>query len=134
MSERKVRILMARLGEGYEAATMRLARVFSETGFEVIYTNLEEPQAIVLSAIQESVDHIGITILPEANLEAMAKIFELLKAEGASHIRVTAGGFVSESDAPRLKEMGVVEFFPKGTHYEELIQWSRDHIKPTEEV
>jgi methylmalonyl-CoA mutase, C-terminal domain len=134
MSDRKVRILMARLGEGYETATMKLARVFSEAGFEVIYTELQEPQAIVLSAIQESVDHIGITILPQADIASLAKLFESLASAEATDIRVTAGGFVEDSDIPKLKAMGVVELFPKGTSYGELIEWSKTHIKPLEDV
>ncbi len=134
MTERRVRILLARLGEGYEVATMKLARVFSEAGFEVIYTELQEPRAIVFSAIQESVDHIGITILPGADIESLRKLFELLAGEGAANIRVTVGGFVEDRDIAKLKAMGVVELFPKGTSYDELIEWSRAHIKSVEEV
>lgn len=129
MTERKVRILMAKLGEGYEAAIMKLARAFSEAGFEVIYTELQDPEAIVASAIQESVDHIGITTLPGANLQDFARIFELLEKEEAAYIHITAGGFLNDEDIPKLKQMGVVEFFPKGTTYDELIEWAARNIK-----
>jgi len=121
---------MARLGEGYESAMMRLATVFSEAGFEVIYTELQDPEAIVASAIQESVDHIGITTLPGAHLESFATISQLLERQGCSYIRITAGGFLPDEDLSRVKEMGVAEFFPKGTSYAELIEWSKEHIKP----
>jgi methylmalonyl-CoA mutase, C-terminal domain len=133
MNSRKVRILMARLGEGYEASTMKLARAFSEAGYEVIYTDVQEPEAIVASAIQESVDHIGITILPGADIENITRIMDLLKRADVSHIRITAGGFLEDEDIARIKVMGVVEFFPKGTTYSELIQWSRDNIAPSEQ-
>lgn len=132
MSDRKVRILMAKLGEGYETAVMKLARAFSEAGFEVIYTELQDPNAIVVSAIQESVDHIGITTLPGAKVEYFSEILELLAKEDSSHIRITAGGFMQEDDILRLKSIGVVEFFPKGTTYEELIEWAKQNIKSTE--
>jgi methylmalonyl-CoA mutase C-terminal domain/subunit len=132
MISRKVRILMARLGEGYEASTMKLARAFSEAGYEVIYTDIQEPEAIVASAIQESVDHIGITVLPGADIEYITRITDLLKRADVSHIRITAGGFLAEQDIARIKAMGVVEFFPKGTTYAELIQWSRDNITSSE--
>ena len=132
MSERKVRILMAKLGEGYESSIMKLARAFSEAGYEVIYTELQDPRAIVASAIQESVDHIGVTTLPGAQLESFAAISQLLGEQDASHISITAGGFISEEDVPRVKAMGVAEFFPKGTSYVELIEWSKEHIKPSE--
>ena len=132
MSERRVRILMAKLGEGFQTAIMRLARAFSEAGYEVIYTELQDPAAIVASAIQESVDHIGITTLPGANLESFATIVRLLAEQDASHIRITAGGFLSEDEIPQVKAMGVAEFFPKGTSYADLIEWSKEHIKPSE--
>lgn len=132
MSERRVRILMAKFGEGFESGVMKLARAFSEAGFEVIYTELQDPAAIVASAIQESVDHIGITTLPGTDIRAFRTIFELLDREGVSNIRVTAGGFLEQVDIPRLKELGVVEFFPKGTTHDELIAWASQHIKPIE--
>jgi methylmalonyl-CoA mutase C-terminal domain/subunit len=132
MSERRVRILMARFGEGFESGVMRLARAFSEAGFEVIYTELQDPAAIVASAVQESVDHIGITTLPGADINAFDTIFELLEKEGMSGIHVTAGGFLEDRDISRLKAMGVVEFFPKGTTYDELIDWASRHIRPVE--
>jgi methylmalonyl-CoA mutase C-terminal domain/subunit len=113
-------------------AIMKLARAFSEAGFEVIYTELQDPQAIVNSAIQESVDHIGVTTLPGADVQTFATLLALLEKEGASHIRITAGGFLDDANIPKVKEMGVVEFFPKGTTYEELIDWATRNIKATE--
>ena len=132
MSERKVRILMAKFGEGYEVAVMKLAKAFSEAGFEVIYTDLQNPEAIVASAIQESVDHIGITTLPGARLDQFKRVFEQLAKEGASAIQVTAGGFLPAENIEQIKQAGVVEFFPKGTTYTELIEWAQENIKPTE--
>ncbi|MGV8073325.1 MAG: cobalamin-dependent protein [Syntrophobacteraceae bacterium] len=135
MRERKIRIMMGKFGEGYDSSVMRLAGAFSEAGFEVIYTELQDPEAIVASAIQESVDHIGITTLPGANIELFSSIIKLLKKEGrkySGHIRISAGGAMEDDDIARLKKMGVVEFFPIGTSYEELIQWAKDNIKHTE--
>lgn len=125
------RILMAKLGEGYEEAMMTLALAFRDAGYEVIYTDIQKPEAIVASAIQECVDHIGITTLPGADISNLARVVELLKKEDSSHIRVTAGGYLERDKIPEVKEMGVVEFFPIGTSISELIQWARKNIKPT---
>jgi len=132
MGQRKVRILMAKFGQGYEAALMRLAAAFSEAGFEVIYTESEDPKAIVNAALQESVDHIGITTLPKARLDQFEAVMELLKAHDAQNIGVTAGGFFDDALIPELKKLGVAEFFPKGTTHEQLIQWARQNIHPIE--
>ncbi|MDR3555580.1 MAG: cobalamin-dependent protein [Syntrophobacteraceae bacterium] len=131
MDGQKVRILMAKLGEGHEPAIFKLGGAFSEAGFEVIYTTIQDPRAIVTAALQESADHIGITTLPGVQIEDFAKLFELLARENLSQIKVTAGGFLEEEDIEKIKEMGVVEFFPKGTTYGELIEWSKLHIKRT---
>jgi methylmalonyl-CoA mutase C-terminal domain/subunit len=130
MYERKIRILLGKLGEGHKEAQLALARSFSEAGFEVIYTELQEPEAIIRSALQESVDHIGITVLPGANIEAFAEIQRLLKEEGSAYITVTAGGILDEADTASLRDMGVMKFFPKGTTFDYLIEWSRKNITP----
>ena len=129
MGDRKIRIILAKLGDGFDSAMLKLAMAIREAGFEVIYTELQTPEAIVKSAIQESADHIGITTLPGANIEDFAKISELLAEEESSNIKITAGGFLKDEDISRVKVMGVKKFFPKGTTFLELIQWAKEHIK-----
>jgi methylmalonyl-CoA mutase C-terminal domain/subunit len=128
MPVRKVRILLGRLGEGYKESLLALAKAFGDSGFEVVYTELQDPEAIVKSAIQESVDHIGITTLPGANIRSFQEIKNILSREGMDHITVTAGGFLEEEDIPAIKTMGVQEFFPKGTSFDVLIRWARENI------
>ena len=82
MADRKIRILLGSPGKGHTEALQLLARDFSEAGFEVIYAELQEPEAIVRSALQKTVDHIGITTLPGANIQAFAEIRSLLHKEG----------------------------------------------------
>ena len=132
MARRKLRVLIARFGNGYENAMLKLAGACSEAGFEVVYTDLQDPQAIVASAIQEAVDHIGITTLPGANLEDFAKLLKLLDENGVSHIRVTAGGFLPDEDMIRIKKMGALDFYPKGSIYHKIEQWTKDFGESTE--
>jgi methylmalonyl-CoA mutase C-terminal domain/subunit len=129
MAERKIRILLGRLGEGHKEALLNLAKSLGDAGFEVIYTELQEPEAIVKSALQESVDHIGITTLPGLDIDAFAEIKRVLKEEASEHITITAGGFLEEEDIPKIKAMGVMEFFPKGTSLQELTAWAKKNIK-----
>lgn len=129
MAQRKTRILLGKLGEGYRDALFGLAEAFREAGFEVVFTDLQDPEAIVRSAVQESVDHIGITILPEADIQAFSEIRGILKRERIEDITVTAGGFLDEKDVPAIKAMGVLEFFPRGTSWETLIEWSKKYIE-----
>ena len=129
MAERRGRILLGKLGEGHKEAQLNLAKSLGKAGFEVIYTELKEPEAIVRSALHESADHIGITTLQGADIQAFEEIIRLLKAENAGYISVTAGGFLVDEDIERIKEMGVMAFFPKGTTFDEIVEWSRENIK-----
>jgi methylmalonyl-CoA mutase C-terminal domain/subunit len=123
MNQGLVKILIAKFGQGYEPAMFKLGEAFSQAGFEVIYTSIQDPQAIVSTAVHKAVDYLGITTVPGADIEEFATIFELLAKQKQSQIKVTAGGFLEPEDIRRIKEMGVVEFFPKGTTYAELIEW-----------
>ena len=129
MKERKIRILLGKFGEGHKETVLSLARNFSEVGFEVIFTELQEPYAIVRAAIQESVDHIGITTLPGTDIQAFSEIKRLLKKENSEYITVTAGGILDEKEIALIQEMGVMKFFPKGTSFIELIEWSKENIR-----
>ncbi len=123
------RILLGKLGEGHKEARLNLAKALSEAGFEVIYTELQDPEALVRSALQECVDHIGITTLPGGRIEAFGEMTGLLKEKKADYISVTAGGFLDDDDIPRVKEMGVIAFFPKGTTFREIVEWARERIR-----
>ena len=114
MAERKIRILLGRLGEGHKEALLNLAKSLGDAGFEVIYTELQEPEAIVKSALQESVDHIGITTLPGADIDAFAEIRRILKEEASEHITITAGGFFRREGYPQNKGHGRDGVFPQG--------------------
>ena len=130
MTVRKGRVLLGKLGEGHKEAQLNLAKNLGEAGFEVIYTELQDPESIVNSALQESVDHIGITTLPGADIMAFEKIIGLLKKQEADHISVTAGGFLDDEDITRIRQMGVMAFFPRGTSFETIVEWSLENIKP----
>ncbi len=127
MTKKRLRVLIGKFGEGYDKAMLKLAHSCCEAGFEVVYTELQDPEAIVASAIQESVDHIGITTLPGARVEDFARLFEALSREDVSHIRVTAGGYFPEEDVEKIKQLGVLDFYPRGSIYRKIEEWTRDY-------
>jgi methylmalonyl-CoA mutase C-terminal domain/subunit len=133
MGERKIRILLAKLGEGHKGSQLNLAKRFGDAGFEVIFTELQEPDAIAFSALQESVDHIGITTLPGAVIESFEKIRSALKKFEMEDITITAGGFLEDGDVPKIQEMGVKKFFSAGTPIEELIDWAKENLRPRDD-
>lgn len=90
---------------------------------EVIYTGLHrKPEEVVVAALQEDVDVLGISILSGAHLPIFTKIFGLLKERpGQYRFTVLAGGVIPEEDIPQLKELGVAAVVGQDTTPEALV-------------
>jgi methylmalonyl-CoA mutase C-terminal domain/subunit len=129
---KRLRVLIAKFGEGYENALLKLAHSCCEAGFEVVYTELSDPEEIVACALQESVDHIGITTLPGAAVENFARLFEVMEKADLSGVRVTAGGFFSGEQIQEIKGMGVADFYPGSSIYDKIDEW-RDQYGDVED-
>ena len=128
MAERMPRILLAKLGHGHKEALLNLAKRLGDAGFEIVYTELEDPQAIVGTAIQESVDHIGITVLEDGDIGPVEQIKNFLDDGEESHITLAVGGLIEREQLEELKGMGVDACFPRGTSFDELIRWAQKNI------
>ena len=130
--ERKIRILVAKPGlDGHDRGAKVIARGFRDAGFEVIYTGLHQsPEQIVVAAVQEDVDGIGLSSLAGAHDYLFPRIVELLKEKGAEDIAVFGGGIIPEEDIPALIRSGIKAVFAPGTPIEEAIKWVRENIKP----
>lgn len=123
--ERKKRIVIAKPGlDGHDRGAKVIARALADAGFEVIYTGkFQTPQQIVATAIQENADGIGVSILSGAHHTQFRKILELLKKEKADDIVVFGGGVILDEDIPKLKDLGVAEFFTPGTPTSKIIEF-----------
>ena len=128
--ERKIRILIAKPGlDGHDRGAKIVARALSDAGMEVIYTGLHQtPEQIVMTAIQEDVDGIGLSILSGAHMAHIPGVLKLLREKDAEDIFVFAGGIISESDICKLKEMGVLEVFTPGAETSEIIEFIQKTI------
>ena len=132
MSERKVRILVAKPGlDGHDRGAKVVARALADAGFEVIYTGLHQtPEMIAAAAVQEDVDAVGISILSGAHLTLFPAIIEQLRARGAGELAVFGGGIVPEEDMEKLKQAGVAAIFTPGASTEDIAEWVHENIKP----
>ena len=135
MTERKIRNLIAKPGlDGHDRGAKVVARALRDAGMEVIYTGLQQtPEQIVEAAIQEDVDHIGLSILSGAHLTVLPKVMELLKERGVSDILVTAGGIIPDQDAKKLRSLGISRIFGPGTTTGEIVEFIRTNVRPQEE-
>lgn len=128
MTDRMIRILLARFGDGYGKELWQTARNIRDAGSEAIYTEATKPEVIVHSAIQESVDWIAIAVSPGVDLDLFRRLFEVLRKEEAGDILVSAAGDFSEGDRSFLIGMGVRSFFPLHGSHNDIVLWIREHL------
>src|SRR6476620_10787297 len=90
----KVRIVTAAsLFDGHDAAINIMRRIIQATGCEVIHLGHNRSvQEIVNCAIQEDVQGIAITSYQGGHTEYFKYMHDLLKENGAGHIKLFGGG------------------------------------------
>ncbi len=127
MDEQKIRVLVAKPGlDGHDRGAKVVSRALWDAGFEVIYTGLHQtPEQIVESAIQEDVDHIGLSILSGAHMTLVPKVVKLLNENEAGDISVSVGGIIPEEDKITLNGIGVDGIFGPGTNTIEIVEYIR---------
>ncbi len=92
--QHKVRIVTAAsLFDGHDAAINIMRRIIQATGCEVIHLGHNRSvQEIVNCAIQEDVQGIAITSYQGGHTEYFKYMYDLLKENGAGHIKLFGGG------------------------------------------
>lgn len=131
MSERRPpRVLIGKPGlDGHDRGAKVTARALRDAGMEVIYTGLRQtPEMIVEATLQEDVDAVGLSILSGAHMALMARIMELMAAEGMTDVPVFVGGIIPDEDVERLKALGVAGVFGPGTNLDDVIASFRSAI------
>ena len=132
MSERKVRILVAKPGlDGHDRGAKVVARALRDAGFEVVYTGLHQtPEMIASAAVQEDVDAVGLSIMSGAHNTLFPAVMEALAAKGADDIVVFGGGIIPDEDIEKLRKRGVKGLFTPGTSLETIVQWVKENVTP----
>jgi methylmalonyl-CoA mutase C-terminal domain/subunit len=125
-----VRVLVAKPGlDGHDRGAKVVARALRDAGFEVIYTGLHQtPEQIVVAALQEDVQVVGLSIHSGAHMTLFPRVVELLAERDASDIVVFGGGIIPSADITELKQLGVAEIFTPGSRTDAIIDWVRDHV------
>ncbi|MBI3805452.1 MAG: cobalamin B12-binding domain-containing protein [Nitrospirae bacterium] len=126
--EWRKRVLLAKIGlDGHDRGVKVVARALRDGGIEVIYLGLHHtPAEIVLSAIQEDVDAIGLSLHSAAHMTLFQEVLRLLKKEKATDIALFGGGIIPEEDIRDLKKKGVREIFTPGTPLEEIVRFVKE--------
>jgi methylmalonyl-CoA mutase cobalamin-binding domain/chain len=129
--ENKIRVVLAKPGlDGHDRGVKIVARALSNAGMEVIYMGLRvTPEQIVVTALEEDADVIGISNHSAVHVPINQEILELLRQHKADNIVVVAGGTILEEDRVSLEGMGVAACFTAGTPTEEIVSLIREKVK-----
>ena len=110
-SKYKIRILTAAsLFDGHDAAINIMRRIMQSSGAEIIHLgHNRSAQEIVDAAIQEDVQGIAITSYQGGHNEFFKYIFDLLKENNCSHIKIFGGGggTILPEEIKELHEYGI---------------------------
>ena len=124
MNNRTIRILVAKPGlDGHDKGAKIVALALRDAGMEVIYTGLHQHiEQIINTAVQESVDIIGLSIMSGAHMPICKKLIQDMQAQGMDGVKVVVGGVIPFQDIAGLKDIGIDGVYPGGTPFEEIVE------------
>ncbi len=116
-TDQPIRIMIAKIGlDGHDRGVKIVARCLRDAGMDVIYTGLHRtPEDVVLAAVQEDVDVLGVSLLSGAHMTIFPAVLDLLRKHDGGDIMLVGGGVMPDEDADRLKQMGVREVLLQDT-------------------
>jgi methylmalonyl-CoA mutase C-terminal domain/subunit len=128
------RVLVAKIGlDGHSRGAQVVAHGLRDAGMEVIYTGIRQtPAGVARTAIEESVDVIGISSMVGAHVAIMKKLRKELDKLNATDIPVILGGIIPEEDYDQLRGLGASAIFPPGSELKEMIQSIQEMAKANE--
>ena len=130
MSERKVRILVAKPGlDGHDRGAKVIARALRDAGFEVVYTGLfQTPAQVAEAALQEDADAVGLSVLSGAHMTLIPAVVTELRTRGLADVLVFAGGIIPDDDRAALDAAGVAGVFTPGAPLSSIVSWLEDAL------
>ena len=122
-----IRVLIAKLGlDGHDRGAKIVARCLRDAGMDVIYTGLHRtPDEVVMAAIQEDVDILGVSLLSGAHMTLIKKVISLLEENESLDIMVVVGGVIPDEDLKELQRMGVKDVLLQDTPPKAIVESMR---------
>lgn len=129
---RRPRILVAKMGQdGHDRGAKVIASGFADIGFDVDVGPLfQTPAEVAGQAIDADVHVVGVSSQAAGHKTLVPQLIEALKAKGAHHIRVVAGGVIPPQDYDFLYKAGVAAIFGPGTRIPLAARETLKVIKP----
>jgi 2-hydroxyisobutanoyl-CoA mutase small subunit len=128
---RPIRVLIAKVGlDGHDRGVKIVARCLRDAGMDVIYTGLHKtPEEVVVAAVQEDVDILGVSLLSGAHMSILPRLMEQLRQAKAEDILVVAGGVIPDEDVPVLLKLGIAKVLTQDTSIDVIPQELRTLVQ-----
>ncbi|MBD3919404.1 methylmalonyl-CoA mutase family protein [Paenibacillus sp. PR3] len=107
-------VTAAALFDGHDASINIMRRILQASGIEVVHLgHNRSAQEVVRTAIQEDVQGIAVSSYQGGHIEYLTYMHDLLRQEGADHIRIFAGGggVIIPEEIEHLKRRGIARVF-----------------------
>ena len=107
-------VTAAALFDGHDAAINIMRRIMQSSGAEVIHLGHNRSvQEIVACAVQEDAQAIAITSYQGGHTETLKYMYDLLKEQGAAHIKIFGGGggTILPSEIAELHSYGITRIY-----------------------
>jgi ethylmalonyl-CoA mutase len=128
----RLRLLVGKPGlDGHSNGAEQVAVRARDAGFEVVYQGIRlTPEQIVAGAVAEDVHCVGLSILSGSHMELVPAVLDGLREAGLDDVPVVVGGIIPDSDARRLRELGVAAVYtPKDFGLTEIMGGMVDVIR-----
>ncbi len=109
-------ISAASLFDGHDASINIMRRIFQSQGCEVIHLGHNRSvQEVVDAALEEDAQGVAVSSYQGGHVEYFEYLVELLRAQGAGHVKVVGGGggVIVHDEIERLRASGVTIFSPE---------------------
>jgi methylmalonyl-CoA mutase C-terminal domain/subunit len=119
MSEPGKRILMAKTGlDGHWRGPTIVARALRDAGYEVIMIGMATTDDIVIAAVDEDVDLVGLNI--GGHIDVAIRAVKAVQ-EARPGLSIFAGGTVPPHAVKQLQALGV-EVYPPGSQLADIVE------------
>ena len=110
---RPLKILVGKPGlDGHSNGAEQIAVKARDVGMDVVYEGIRlTPEQIAVSAEEEGVHLIGLSVLSGSHLELVDAVFEALRERGLDDLPVVVGGIIPPADEDRLRAQGVAAVY-----------------------
>jgi (2R)-ethylmalonyl-CoA mutase len=110
---RPLKILIGKPGlDGHSNGAEQIAVKARDVGMEVVYEGIRlTPEQIVVSAQEEGVHVVGLSVLSGSHLELGQALMEQVEAAGIGETPVVIGGIIPPEDAKVLETLGIARVY-----------------------